>query len=408
MAVSVKDGADSLSISPSKKFLNVAGLAIGFALGQGITFLTQTYLLAQGHAELIGELAVGLGIVTLAQWLADLGGLHLMCGRHKQPQFIWSAICGRFCVSILLVMAIPLCTTWVTTPFAQGIISSGRFVAIIWAFNLTGLLDGAHRSGKAGLVSFGPWLLANVATICVVPQMSFFTGQIVGMGFVVGAVATVMLHFFLARDIISIRKPSLSSVLWYLQHGSTCALTHATSLTYNRILLFFVYATCDPITTGSFALTRSIISSLQQAISFVRRVEYPDLVASEVRGLQSTIRMQRSSISTAALAAIAVLCSYPVAHHLLDERFHDVLRLVAIFVATLPFWSLSSALGQQFLAKRRTRVNFFVTLLGSGISLTLSYFLLTSHGIVSIAFSELIMFVSMFFAYFMVFRRAFA
>ncbi|MEZ6089059.1 MAG: hypothetical protein R3C05_13740 [Pirellulaceae bacterium] len=391
-----------------RRIWQVAGLGIGFALGQGLTFLTQTYLLSQGHTVLIGEFAVGLGIVTLTQWFADLGGLNLMSGKHDDHRFVSSVLVARFCAALFIVLLTPFCTTWITTPFAQGVVETGRYVAIIWAFNLTGLLDGARRSGQAGLISFGPWLGCNLATIWIAPTMSFSTGQFVGLGFVIGAVVTVAMQYVIGRDLLKFVPPNASDVIAYLRHGGTCALTYATALTYSRVLLFIVYATCEAATTGAFAFIRSLISSLQQALTFVRRTEYPDLVTSSVGGLAKTLRMQSTSIALSGVIAVGAVCCYPLATLLLPTKDLDIARSAIAFVVTLPFWCVASALGQQFLAKHKTQVNFVVIMLGAILSLTLTTCLLTNFGILAIAFAELTMFVFTFLAYWFAYRRVFA
>lgn len=395
-------------LNARRKFGQIAGLAVGFVLGQGLTFLTQTYLLSGGHAVLLGEFAVGLGVVTLCQWFADMGGMNLMSGKHNEHRFVASVLATRLLMSFLIVLAVPYCTTWITTPFARGIVDAGRFVAIVWALNLTGLLDGARRSGQSGLVSFGPWLGCNLATLWIAPTMSYATGQIVGLGFAIGAILTVAMQYLIARDLIKPVRPDPATMLGYLRHGITCALTYATALTYSRLLLFLVYLTCTPVTTGTFAFIRSLISSLQQGLSFVRRVEYPDLVSSNVDGLRKTLRLQATSIALSGLVAVGMLAIYPIAVGWVPSDLRETLWMSVIFVGTIPVWCVASALGQQFLAKHKTQVNLMVMVLGTVISLTITYLLLDRWGIVAIAAAEVIMFVFMFWAYFVAYRRVFA
>src|SRR5437879_3618098 len=63
------------------RLLKVGGLLTGFGLGQGAMFLAQTWLVAQNLTAALGEIGVGLAVLSLAQWTGDLGGA-LLLSRH--------------------------------------------------------------------------------------------------------------------------------------------------------------------------------------------------------------------------------------------------------------------------------------------------------------------------------------
>lgn len=41
-------------------------------------FIAQTLLISKSEVALVGQITIGLGLLTLAQWLADAGGVFLI------------------------------------------------------------------------------------------------------------------------------------------------------------------------------------------------------------------------------------------------------------------------------------------------------------------------------------------
>src|ERR1043166_2001414 len=132
------------------RLFKIAGLLTGFALGQGSMFLAQTWLVANSQLIAVGEIGLGLAIVSLAQWTADWGGT-LLLSRHaaidETVGYVRAAIAVRLSLAGPIIAAVLIfCVVYEETQFVQGMVWGGAASALIWAFNLTGYLDGKGRS----------------------------------------------------------------------------------------------------------------------------------------------------------------------------------------------------------------------------------------------------------------------
>lgn len=60
------------------RYRSFYNLVFGFLIGQGAMFIAQTLLISKSEVALVGQITIGLGLLTLAQWLADAGGVFLI------------------------------------------------------------------------------------------------------------------------------------------------------------------------------------------------------------------------------------------------------------------------------------------------------------------------------------------
>src|SRR5262249_1559221 len=78
--------------------LNVAGLVVGLGLGQGLLFLSQTWLVHNGHLAFLGQFGAWFAFGTLGIFLVDMGAATSLARRVAAPtrttdlrQMIWAA-----------------------------------------------------------------------------------------------------------------------------------------------------------------------------------------------------------------------------------------------------------------------------------------------------------------------------
>ena len=385
----------------------LSSLCFGFFVGQGLTFLTHAYFIRAGHADLVGEISVGIGIVVLLQWFADFGGLTLLSGRHRNRRFVMSAIVARLTIAIVaVVLGGHIAHSWLTTPLAQGIVDMGRFAAIPWALNLTGYLDGLGRSGRAGVTSTLCWLLCNSATVIVLPATDMQAGRMIGGAFCLGAALTVCHQYSLIHDRLLFRRPSLKLLKAYFFLALGCSLTQMAGIAYAKLLLVVVYQVSNPSDVGAFSLARSGVSCVQQVVAFVRRLEFPRLVNSSKRtSLRTTFALQASSLACSIVLAIVALAVL-VAPSSFVPAEQQALDLLCCFTMLLPLWCCATCIGQQLLADRYTWLTLATTICLSAGSLIITSKLI-EQGISYVVLSEALMYLCMLAAYLVMYRTCY-
>ena len=374
-----------------EKFGHLTGIVFGFALGQGAALVLHLYLTGLGHAAFVGELCVGMGVITIVQSTSDLGGLFLMSDRNLQglDRRVASANLVRLVFAVILVLVVPFATRWLDSPLASGIVDTGKYVALIWALNLTGVLDGLGKSYVAGPFACGPWLFSTVAAFFVAPSDTYSAGVSIGVAYVVGAAVTVIIHYVIAKRMY-LCSPAWDEIRTFAVNGFLYTSLSFVSLIYGRVLLFLVYSKLDGVITGYFALTRSLLSGLQQLITFVRRIEFPDLKAKKPIGTVAGLWLQRVSLQLSVLPLIL----FVMATWFLDLP-NELWALMFAFLGLLPIWCIYSAMGQIFIAENRTGINLFIATIGSLASIAIAYACFVRFGVFATVLGEALKFTLM-------------
>ena len=151
----------AVSVNDSPHFLSrLAALVLAIVLGQGAIFLVQTILVFQGRYSVTAALGFGLALLSLAQWIADWGGMALLTRLtvHSAGYVSLSeAILARLLVSVPTAIAQLAfsATHYASDPLASGILVGGAVTGPFWALNITGFLDGHARGAHIGPVVGG-------------------------------------------------------------------------------------------------------------------------------------------------------------------------------------------------------------------------------------------------------------
>ena len=175
----------------------------GFFLGQGAMFLTQTWLLYKEQLPLIGAVGIGLGVVSLMQWSADLGGVYIISrnwGRENGLRQFWAHVCARIVFSLVMIVSVLMVIPFLgLNKISNDVILFAMLVPFIWSFNSVGILDNQKINYLSGPLSGLSWLFASLALGYSVVFDLGYVGQLVAIGFSLGMTLTVIVQYLTLR-----------------------------------------------------------------------------------------------------------------------------------------------------------------------------------------------------------------
>jgi hypothetical protein len=380
-------------------------LVLAIVLGQGAIFLVQTLLIFQGRYNVTAALGFGLALLSLAQWIADWGGMALLTRltvRSAQYVSLSEAILARLLVSVPTAMAqLAFSTThYADNPMASGILVGGAVTAPFWALNITGFLDGHARGAHVGPVVGLPWLMAAVlcySSLTFGPAMSDKTvGLLIGAAFSLGCLICVLAqHRFAGRMAMGYRleMPTRRGTLRYLTDGGLYCLGELPNQLYSRALIVLVNENADAKTTGVYVYIRQVISAVAQCLAVIKRLEFIklSLMVSEHRiTFPNVLQSQALNISAAILFFLGAIVfanlhvSLPSSGRLaIDTGFWTF--YLACFAAAVPAWAVSAAFGQIVVLLDQMRMYSLIMLTTVGFSALGSFLLMPRFGLAAIA-----------------------
>lgn len=325
---------------------NLALLLSGFLIGQGSVFVVQTYLLGSGKVDLVGSYGVTFSLLVLTQYLVDFGGAVTLARSavediNSLEKLFWSLVVVRLIVlatmsatALVLVQSVDLATLAASYTLAAlpGLAAN--------AFNAAGVLDGIQASGANGLISALQYVLTAAALPIAAQLEPAMAGLVLGAAMSLALIASVALqHHFLRTHQRPLARASISwsMVRRMARDGFLYLTTWTPSQLIYRAQLVVLSTTVGPTITGLFIYARQISSAVLQAVQFVRRVEFPGLVALVTSSTTPTIRTllatQRTSyalglVGSAALVALGTVLKFLTLGRLSDAS--SVILLVAI------------------------------------------------------------------------------
>jgi hypothetical protein len=404
----------AVSVAESSHFLSrLAALVLAIVLGQGAILLVQTLLVLQGRYNITAALGFGLALLSLAQWIADWGGMALLTRltvRSAQYVSLSEAILARLLVSVPTAMAqIAFSAThYADDPIASGILVGGAVTGPFWALNITGFLDGHARGAHVGPVVGLPWLMAGVlcyGSLTFGPAMSDKTvGLLIGAAFSLGCLICVLAqHRFASRMAMGYRleAPTRRGTLRYLTDGGLYCLGELPSQLYSRALLVLVNENADAKTTGVYVYIRQVISAVAQCLAVIKRLELIklSLMVSQHRiTFRNVLQSQALNIAAAILFFLGAIALANLDVSLPSSRGAAVhsgtLTLyLAYFAAAVPAWAVSAAFGQIVLLLGQIRMYSLIVLTTVGLSALGSLLLMPRFGLEALAVIDSSMFV---------------
>ena len=377
------------------------GLTCGLMLGQGSVFVSQTWLMSHGKTQIVGEVGVATAFVTFFIYLIDWGGMFILSRRSagSKPLNLAPSHLIRALIALVCVAGIAI---YVLTKVGQSVMSyyllTGSAGLLLWSFNITGVLDGNGLSGVSGLLFAIPWIAVSVAMICCDWGKPLISAIVTGASFSAGAVVCVLLQYAVARWRklpIFFARPTRDEAILYLREGAGYFFSWAPGQIYWRALLFLVQTSLGSIAAGQFVYVRSLLNTIFQAVYFVRRIEFPELVKTDLaRTLRvgTTLKVQHVSIILSGLATLFLIVAYHVPHPRLPHDLERSIGILSIFSPLVLLGGVSAAFGQVLLARGKSGLYAQIVIWSTPVALIPSYMFLKSFGFPAIFAGEAVMY----------------
>lgn len=380
----------------------IGGLVGGFAIGQGSVFVVQTWLLTQGKLAVIASFGYALAILSLAQWIADWGGLILL-SRHailgRDFGAVWAANLARLIIALPITLVLAtLIILYGSDAFAAGILWGGLLVAPLWAFNLSGFLDGHGKSATSGPTAALPWIGSAIATYILFraaadgPLMAY--GLVVGIAYTAGCAACVLLQYGIARSVCSIRfsRVTRKDTLAFLREGAAYCLGEFPNQLYGRLLIVIVSASLGQQVMGLYVYIRQILIGIAQVIGFIKRVEFPKLaMALATHDWRRMMKSQSVNLGFSAVVFVGAVVAFFL-RATLPARFDEVAYYFLFFAPVLPIWALSMSFGQAVILHGRMNFYSMVLIATIATSALFTYHFTRTFGLTFIAACEVTMY----------------
>jgi hypothetical protein len=390
------------------KALNLIGLIGGFGAGQGLQFVAQTWLLANGKTAFLGRYGVAYTIVSLFYQLVDFGGLVILA-RISATQSVtdaeiadglWSLSAFRF----LLALAVVLLAILFWFAFGRGTFEGSYELTasiglLIYACNAGGVLDGKNLSGWTGTTWGIPFLL----TAILLPPCSQLplpqAGYILGIAFSCGAGATVVAQHAVLRSqgmILALTRPKSSIVFLVIKEGILYLMTTMPGQILYRVQIGSAALLEGVVAAGLITYVKQILSGIFQLQYFVRRIEFPVLVKTTLANsslFYSLVVAQRLSLALAALFFVLTAVSGIILTFFGSPSFHRIGLLLIAFTPSSFAVSCGSSLTQLCAATSRLHVSAMLYLgVVAGLGTVLTFGLCALLGIFGIPAAEAVTF----------------
>lgn len=379
---------------------------LGFCFGQGSMFFVNTYLMFKGEVAFVGALAIALGGLSLCQWIADGGGTYILRYMVDNKWFNRNTLFKFFVVRVLSSLSIQLLFYMIVrrldlTDFIWDVLSWGPLVAVIWAANVSGLVDHYDMNKYLGIIYGLPWLLASV---CVSLFWQYeYLGFALGLSYLMGVLVIVILQFWFLKGLINYSKNGMSYFqLTKMIMGFNLAYVSAQS--FGRIIPIMVSSIADMYWTGVYSYARNISNFASQAIQFTRRVEFSKFLklSSEVEvTIISLFKAQKLSVFVVLLGVISTI----FLQFFFSESIKDALVLSIAMLSALFFWVASSGYGQLALAKGNSTLYGWVVFSTVIFSLFVTYLLIGLYGIYGAILGEVLLFICQLLVYSIVLKN---
>jgi hypothetical protein len=364
----------------------------GFLLGQGSFFLALSYLAFCKEFLVIAQVSLGLSILSLSQWIADGGGTYLLRDLKRSSGTVLSFILVRLIQSI--VLSVVLVFIFNMLDFGEQFNDIAIFstvCAVIWAFNLTGVIDKSGKNKIAGPISGLSWVLSSIAVLLFYKSDNY--GLIVGVAFSIGLMITVLYHHILLDfdfrrmffDRVSLEdfKVDFNLVFFYNLNFSITQI-------YGRSLGFIVNYYLSASTAGLFLYARSASNAVSQILLFSRRVEFDNEVYSI--NFRSLLKFQKLSVALSIAAFSGALFLTLVLNYYGDEDFYLISLYLLLTLFSLIVWNFSNSLSMILVKFELVDKVAFISLITISIQIGFLLIFTPIYGIYTLFVSEVVLF----------------
>ena len=331
-------------------------IIIGFMIGQGSMFLVQSTLVIDGQFELISQIGIALGLLSFMQWVADGGGVFLLSKINKSeiskllPNFIASRLIFSIIIFIIFLMILKL---FELNAVVQDALYFTPLVILVWAFNLTGVIDKYEKNRIVGPVSSLNWLFSSVVLLLFTSDenLGFYSGA----AYVLGLSVTVAVQYGIMRKKLNLPLQfSLSSIKKFMLEIAGYNLSYISGQGYGRVIPILIDNSLNSTLAGMYIYAKNISNISSQLILFIRRVEYSRIMAlleNEKIIIRQLILVQKNSIFCGFCFFILALISFILIYYLGYVEYQLLASICLLMFFILIIWIFSSSLGQIFVAQ---------------------------------------------------------
>lgn len=351
------------------RIANLAGLLIGFGIGQGSLFVAQTWLLTTGRIDFLAEFSLNFTFLILAYQAIDFGGLVILARRMlvNDPQldlttFFWSFSAVRLMIALLILIGTIM--WWVHSPaeFAPNYSVSACFGLLALALNPGGLLDGAGRSGWNGATWSLPFVASTFALPFSVDLPPASAGQLLGAALSLGGVAATVAQFGLLSRLAlhpGMGRPTRAAALAGWREGALYTIGWMPGQIYFRGQAAITLTLLGPTAVALLIYAKQLIMIATRFLYFARRVEFRNLVQRLSKGgdlVQTVFSVQRYSLGLAFVGAAGFVAVGLSMDLFFREVTHGAGLVVIYFSVVIVSASLFSTFTQACYAMQRTKL----------------------------------------------------
>lgn len=365
-------------------------LIAGFGLGQGSMFLAQSYLIYEQQFSLASASAIGLGFLSLAYWMTEMGGIFTF---NKAFQKNKSEISSYFAARAVLAASISIISAAIITTIKIGDDILRDLAKIIPAIplattiSLLAYIDATNQNHKISHLSGLPWIFSAAALIAP-PEIISTTdkGYTIGLAFLAGQlVFTLAQHIYLRENLkeITIKDIKTRSVLSYFGDGVAYNISFSASQLYGRATPLIIDHLLGAKLCAIYIYTRNITNMLSQISIFARRVEFTNLRSIRSSTPKTLISNQKISSTLTGIFFLATLSAAALIHTASqpDDMLADIASILSLQVFVYLAFNISGLYSQPLTAHGGIRENARIQAIQSTICMALAYPALKYYGI---------------------------
>jgi hypothetical protein len=354
--------AAAASVEPLRGSTNAALLVVSFAIGQGSIFLAQTWLIDRGALDLLANFATHFSFAILALMIVDGGSAVVVTRRMSLaagPDLMmvarrccWEACAVRLGLAIVVsLIGLGYALTFGNV-FSRAYIPAAVPALLVWAFNVTGVLDGLRLSGVSGVTGMFAYVASALALavtgIRSPGDAGMFLGSAMSVGYAVAVTAQLAVLVRLGFLPLMIPISARACRVFTREAGAVLLSTLPGQLSF-RFQVVVCALVLGEGSTALFLYGRQIAAAASQVLEFVRRAHFPAMVREiSISGgsLRTGFRAQRLATSLALLSAFGLMSAGVSCFLLLSSAFAQSGLVVSLFAIGVLTGALSQTLAQ--------------------------------------------------------------
>lgn len=350
-------------------------LASGLVIGQGAFLGAQVYLAAHEQYQLVAEVGIAVGIVSLFQWLADFGGIFLLpkaLSKKKPSVELLHFLAARLALALILSGVIYHCRHFLpVSELGHEILASAGIAVLIWSANLSGLLDYAGKNSAAGPASGLCWLFVSVTVVVSFYSSGELDGREIGIAYLLGLLSTILIQYCTMSGMIQ-HSADVRFFDWstskFVSHGLdmlTYTATYFAGQVYGRTVPVLLDVTVGGQITGMYLLARSGLGAVSQLVSVSRRVEFRIVldISNKSASLKDIVHSQRLSFWIAGAALVSLCIVFPFSESIPLPEINRVAVFLLLFFGLNLIWNYAAVLAQYLIAVGQLNVYMAVQVL---------------------------------------------